>query len=67
MGCSKRIDNVVSGIVSGINACCQAFNFSEKGSPKIAPTLPIYPPFLAAPENSGNKLVTIPLIEKTRG
>ncbi|MCK5311275.1 MAG: aminotransferase class I/II-fold pyridoxal phosphate-dependent enzyme, partial [Desulfobacteraceae bacterium] len=54
------------GIVSGINTCCKAFSISENDSSKIATTTPIYPPFLSAPDNSGNKLLTIPLIEKNK-
>jgi cystathionine beta-lyase len=54
------------GIVSGVNVSCQAFGLSEKNHSKIATTIPVYPPFLSAPENSRNKLVTIPLIEKNR-
>ncbi len=52
------------GIVSGINACCHAFGALGSSSSKIATTTPAYPPFLSAPDNSGNELVTTPLIEK---
>ena len=54
------------GIVSGINACCKAFSLSDGLPAKIATTTPAYPPFLSAPENTGNQLITIPLIEKNQ-
>ncbi|MCK5096642.1 MAG: PatB family C-S lyase [Desulfobacteraceae bacterium] len=54
------------GIVSGINVCCKAFSLSDGLPSKIATTTPVYPPFLSAPDNAGNNLVTIPLIEKNQ-
>jgi cysteine-S-conjugate beta-lyase len=54
------------GIVTGLNVCCNAFGLSKNTPSKIATTTPVYPPFLSAPENSGNKLLTTPLIEKNR-
>lgn len=48
------------GVVCGLNLACRTFCGPGK---KIITTTPIYPPFLAAPSNSGKPLVTVPMIE----
>ncbi len=47
------------GLVSGINAMCHAF--SEPGD-DIMTTVPVYPPFLAAPGNSGKNCIKVPMV-----
>jgi len=47
------------GLVSGINAMCHAF--SEPGD-DIMTTTPVYPPFLAAPGNSGKTCIKVPMV-----
>lgn len=49
------------GLVSGINAVSRAFGIAND---EIITTIPVYPPFLSAPENSGKKLISVPMIEK---
>ncbi|GAB6144653.1 MalY/PatB family protein [Desulfocicer niacini] len=52
------------GLVSGINAMCHAF--SEPGD-DIMTTIPVYPPFLAAPGNSGKNCIKVSMVlEKDR-
>ncbi len=46
------------GLVSGINAACQAF--AQPGEGVLAQT-PVYPPFLRAPHNHGRSLQIAPL------
>ncbi len=52
---------LLPGLVSGINAVSRAFGL--KGD-EIMTTIPVYPPFLSAPENSDKRLISIPMIEK---
>ncbi len=47
------------GLVSGINAMCHAF--SDPGD-DIITTTPVYPPFLAAPGNSGKTCIKVPMV-----
>ncbi len=51
------------GLVSGINAVSRAFG---KKNDEIITTIPVYPPFLSAPENSDKKLISVPMAEKNR-
>jgi cysteine-S-conjugate beta-lyase len=46
------------GLVCGLNIACRAFGV--KGD-EVMTLVPIYPPFLTAPKNSGRRLVTVPL------
>ncbi len=48
------------GLVTGLNAACRAIG--EKND-DVLTTVPIYPPFLSAPKNSGKNLVTIPMTD----
>lgn len=48
------------GLVSGLNIACRATG--EAGG-DVLTTVPIYPPFLTAPQLSRRNLVTVPLIE----
>lgn len=50
----------VPGIVCALNLACEIFGGPQD---KIITTTPVYPPFLAAPENCGKKLVTVPMID----
>jgi len=50
----------VPGVVCALNLVCRIFCGPEE---TIVTTTPIYPPFLAAPENSEKPLVTVPMIE----
>lgn len=47
------------GLVSGLNVACRAVG---KGNDEVMTMVPIYPPFLTAPENSGRRLITVPLV-----
>ena len=47
------------GLVSGINAMCHAFS---KAGDDIMTTIPVYPPFLAAPGNSGKNCIKVPMV-----
>ncbi|SMC72015.1 cystathione beta-lyase [Desulfocicer vacuolatum DSM 3385] len=47
------------GLVSGINAMCHAF--SDPGD-DIMTTIPVYPPFLAAPGNAGKNCIKVPMV-----
>ncbi len=51
------------GVVCALNVACSAC-----GNPfdKIVTTTPVYPPFFAAPGNSGKLLSTVPMIEKNK-
>ena len=48
------------GVVTGLNAACRAVG--DVGD-EVLSAVPVYPPFLTAPTNSGKKLVTVPLIK----
>jgi len=50
----------VPGVVCALNVACATFGGPQD---KIVTTSPIYPPFFAAPENCGEKLVTVPMID----
>ncbi len=50
----------VPGVVCGVNMVCRAFG---KPGKSIVTTVPVYPPFLAAPENSALTLATVPMVE----
>ena len=52
---------LLPGLVSGINAVSRAFGLKND---EIITTVPVYPPFLSAPENSGKKLTCVPMAEK---
>jgi cystathionine beta-lyase len=45
------------GLVTGLNVACRAME-----SPYIATAVPIYPPFLSAPEYAGRRVVTTPMV-----
>lgn len=47
------------GLVTGINAACRAVGESQS---KVLTMVPIYPPFLSAPEKSDRQLTTTPLV-----
>ncbi len=51
---------LLPGLVSGINAVSRAFGLKND---EIITTVPVYPPFLSAPENSGKKLISVPMAE----
>ena len=46
------------GLVSGLNIACRSVG---KDGDEVMTLVPVYPPFLTAPENSKRELVTIPL------
>jgi len=46
------------GLVSGLNVACRSVG---KEGDEVMTLVPVYPPFLTAPENSKRELVTIPL------
>lgn len=48
------------GLVSGLNVACRA---TGKIGCDVLTTVPIYPPFLTAPQLSRRNLITVPLIE----
>jgi len=50
----------VPGVVCALNVACATFGGPQD---KIVTTTPIYPPFFAAPENCGKKLVTVPMVD----
>nr|MBP7787414.1 PatB family C-S lyase [Longilinea sp.] len=50
---------IVPGVVTGINWACHAL--AEPGAGVLVQT-PVYPPFLAAPKNTGNQLITTPMV-----
>lgn len=52
------------GLVSGLNVTCRAVG--EPGDAIFTAT-PIYPPFLSAPENSGRRVVSAPLVRDSAG
>ena len=47
------------GLVCGLNIACRAVGAEHDD---VMTLVPIYPPFLTAPKNSGRKLVTVPLV-----
>lgn len=49
------------GLVAGINVSCRATG--EPGD-DVVTTVPVYPPFLTAPAQSGRRLVTVPMRER---
>jgi cystathionine beta-lyase len=52
------------GLVSGLNVACRSVG---AGHDDVMTLMPIYPPFLTAPKNSGRKLVSVPLtVEENR-
>lgn len=56
--------NFLPGLVPAINLCCHAFT-AENDS--ILTAIPVYPPFLSAPKNSGRKLISVPLCTNAEG
>jgi cystathionine beta-lyase len=48
------------GLVTGLNVACRAVG--EEGD-EVLTHVPIYPPFLSAPELSGRRTVRVPLVE----
>ena len=49
------------GLVTGLNVACRALG--EQGDDAMT-TVPVYPPFLTAPEHFCRNLIKVPLIEK---
>ncbi len=49
------------GLVTGLNVVCRALG--EEGD-DVMTTVPVYPPFLAAPKHFRRNLIKVPLIEK---
>jgi cystathionine beta-lyase len=49
------------GLVTGLNVTCRAVG--EDGD-DVLTNIPVYPPFLSAPEQSRRRLVTVPMIQK---
>jgi len=49
------------GLVCGLNVACRAVGGEQD---EVMSLVPIYPPFLTAPKNSGRRLVTAPLVIK---
>ena len=49
------------GLVTGLNVACRAVG---KDDDNVMTAVPVYPPFLTAPENSRRRLVKVPLQEK---
>jgi len=49
------------GLVCGLNVACRAVGREQD---EVMTLVPIYPPFLTAPGNSGRRLVTVPLAVK---
>jgi cystathionine beta-lyase len=49
------------GLVTGLNVACRAVG---KDNDEVMTAVPVYPPFLTAPENSRRNLVKVPLQEK---
>jgi len=47
------------GLVCGLNVACRSIGAEHD---EVITLVPIYPPFLTAPKNSGRKLVTVPLV-----
>lgn len=48
------------GLVTGLNIACRAVG---KERDDVLTVVPIYPPFLSAPGNSGRNLLTVPLVK----
>ncbi len=57
----KEWITLIPGLVSGINAVSRAFGITND---EIITTIPVYPPFLSAPGNSGKILISVPMMEK---
>jgi len=53
----------IPGVVTGLNVVCNTFGDAKNN---IVTTVPIYPPFLSAPENCNQKLVTVPMMDKNQ-
>jgi cystathionine beta-lyase len=49
------------GLVTGLNVACRAVGEDDDD---VMTAVPVYPPFLTAPENSRRRLVKVPLQEK---
>jgi cystathionine beta-lyase len=49
------------GLVTGLNVACRAVGQDDDD---VMTAVPVYPPFLSAPENSRRRLVKVPLQEK---
>ncbi len=49
------------GLVTGLNVACRAVGRDDDD---VMTAVPVYPPFLTAPENSRRRLVKVPLQEK---
>jgi cystathionine beta-lyase len=49
------------GLVTGLNVACRAVG---NDNDDVMTAVPVYPPFLTAPENSRRRLVRVPLLEK---
>ena len=49
------------GLVTGLNVACRAVGNDDDD---VMTAVPVYPPFLTAPENSRRRLVRVPLLEK---
>jgi cystathionine beta-lyase len=49
------------GLVTGLNVACRAVG---EDNDDVMTAVPVYPPFLTAPENSRRRLVKVPLQEK---
>ena len=52
------------GLVSGLNVACRAVGAA---SDAVFTATPIYPPFLSAPEDSGRRVVSAPLVRDSAG
>ena len=50
------------GLVCGLNIACRAVGTEHD---RVMTLVPIYPPFLTAPKNSGRTLVTVPLVRES--
>ena len=49
------------GLVCGLNVACRSIGLEDD---EVMTLVPIYPPFLTAPGNSGRGLVTVPLVSE---
>jgi cystathionine beta-lyase len=52
------------GLVSGLNVACRAVG---NAGDAVFTATPIYPPFLSAPENSGRRVASAPLVRDSAG
>jgi len=50
------------GLVCGLNVACRSIGAEHDD---VITLVPIYPPFLTAPKNSGRRLVTVPLVTES--